>query len=404
MSRHKIGRFSASWLVVILWLHGQSLVSQPQFGNVAKVCEQVRTELNAPGLSVAVALEDKLAWSAGFGLADVENDVPARGNTVYRIASISKTFGATAVLQLVDEGKVNLDDEIHKYVPSFHQPVTLRQIMTHTSGIRHYKSGESNSAARYDSLADAITIFRDAPLLFQPGTKVLYSSYAYNLLAGVIESASGQPLETYLQDRIFAPAHLDSTQLEYQERIVPHRARFYIRKEQHLNNAPYVDNSIKWIGGGLISSAEDLIRFNIALNSGKLVRPASLKLMATPGTLTDGTPIRYSLGWEVSMDSNGNHYVDKYGSGTGVSTYLLRIPAKRVAVAVLINLSQGNIERFARRIADAVLAVDSGTRPVGAGHRDRDTHSLAAARFTRCFIGTFCNAQRPARVSSSSTW
>src|SRR5947209_3777568 len=174
MSSKRVGR-RVLWLITLVLVCGHSLPAQDRFGDAAKVCEQVRIELGAPGLSVAVAVDDALAWSAGFGLADVENDVPALGKTVYRIASISKTFGATAVLQLADAGKVNVDDPIDKYVAGFHHPVTLRQIMTHTSGIRHYKPGENNSAVRYNSLAEAIGVFRDDPLLFQPGTKVLYS-------------------------------------------------------------------------------------------------------------------------------------------------------------------------------------------------------------------------------------
>jgi CubicO group peptidase (beta-lactamase class C family) len=186
----------------------------------------------------------------------------------------------------------------------------------------------------------------------------LYSSYAFNLLAGVIESGSGMPLESYLTEHIFNPAGLRDTHLEYAERIVPHRARLYERNGGDLRNAPYVDNSIKWLGGGLISSAEDLIRFNMALNTGKLVKPESLKLMNTPGALKDGTPIEYSLGWELSTDAHGNLCVDKYGSGTGVSTYLLRNPERQFAVAVLVNISHGNIKPFARRIADAVLSTN----------------------------------------------
>jgi CubicO group peptidase (beta-lactamase class C family) len=348
-------------LVVAVWLAPAR--AQDRFTSAAKVSEEVRKELGAPGLSVAVGVDDKLVWSAGFGLADLENEVPARANTVYRIASISKTFAATAVLQLVDRKKVQLDDSIEKYVPGFHHPVSLRQIMTHTSGIRHYKPGESNSMVRYNSLADAISIFKDDPLVFRPGTKTLYSSYGFNLLAGVVETASGQPLESYLTDNIFTPAGLADTQLEYAERIVLRRARGYERRGGELHNAPYVDNSVKWLGGGLISSAEDLIRFNIALNTGTLLQPASVTLMRTPGTLQDGTPIEYSAGWELSTDALGNRYVDKYGSGTGVSTYLLRIPEKHFAVAVLVNVSHGNIKPFARRIADAVLSsIPSATR------------------------------------------
>ena len=349
-------RLSFAAALLLATCSGSPAQAQVKFARAAKVAEQIRQELGAPGLSAAAAINDEMVWSAGFGQADIENDVPARGNTVYRIASISKTFGAAAVLQLVERGKVQVEDPIEKYVPSFHQPVTLRQIMTHTSGIRHYKPGENGSMEHFNSLADAIRIFKDDPLLFPPGTKAAYSSYAYNLLEGVIETASGVALEAYLKENIFKPAGLTQTSLEYPERIVPHRSRFYERTKGELRNAPYVDNSIKWIGGGLISSAEDLIRYNVALNQGRLIGPESLKLMNTPGTLNDGTPVEYSLGWELSTDENGNHCVDKYGSGTGVSTYLLRIPDKHFAVAVLINVNHGNIKPFARRIANAITA------------------------------------------------
>ena len=364
---------------ILFSIYGQPALAQGRFATVARVCEQVRQDLNAPGLSVAVSINDILVWSSGFGEADVENDVPARGDTVYRIASLSKTFGATAVMQLVDSGRVNLDDRIEKYVPSVHQAVTIRQILTHTSGIRHYKPGESVSVVRYNSLADAIAVFRDDPLVFPPGTNVLYSSYAYNLLAGVIETASGKPLETYLKERIFEPAHLESIELEYPERIVSHRARAYVRDSQKLYNAPYVDNSIKWIGGGLISSAEDLVRFSIALDRGVLVSVASMSLMNTPGRLNDGTPVRYSLGWEVS-ERDGVSYVDKYGSGTGVSAYLLRIPDKGFAVAVLVNVSHGNIQPFALRIANAVRTTEE---PVHGSEKSRHPRQARPQRSSK---------------------
>ena len=327
-----------------------------KLAGLPEVVEGIRQELGAPGLSIAVAINDQMVYSGGFGMADVENAVPARRDTVYRIASISKTFGATAILQLVDRKKLSIDDSITATVPSFPHKVTLRHIMTHSSGIRHYKPGENGSMTRFDTLDEAIKIFKDDPLLFPTNTRNQYSSYAFNLLQGPVEKLSGQPLETYLSENIFKPAGLTDTSLEYSERIVPHRARTYERtKDGALRNAPYADNSIKWLGGGMISSAEDLIRFNIALNQGKLVSPAALKLMSSPNNLNDGTVSEYSVGWELS-DEKGNHYVDKYGSGTGVSTYLLRIPEKRYAVAVLINLAHGNIKPFAKRISDAILA------------------------------------------------
>jgi CubicO group peptidase (beta-lactamase class C family) len=304
---------------------------------------------------VAVALDDSLVWSAGFGLADVENEVPARGNTVYRIASISKTFGATAVLQLVDRGRVGLDDPITRYVPSLAHPVTLRQILTHTSGIRHYGRDRSNTMVRHATLAEAIQVFRDDPLEFEPGTGVRYSTYAFNLLAGVPETALGVPLETYLREEVFEPAGLTQTHLEYAERIVPHRARGYVREAGELFNVEYADLSAKWLGGGMISSAEDLVRYGVALARGSLVSPESLRLMNTPATLNDGTAVEYSLGWETSVAEDGRRHADKYGSGAGVSTYLLRVPEEGFTLALLVNLGgRGNIRPFALRIAEAI--------------------------------------------------
>ena len=331
------------------------LQGQERFQRAREAAEAVRAVLGAPGLSVAVGLGDSLVWSAGFGLADVENEVPARGNTVYRIASISKTFGATAVLQLVDRGLVGLDDPITRYVPSFAHPVTLRQILTHTSGIRHYGRDRSNTMERFESLAPAIEVFRRDPLEFEPGTDVRYSTYAFNLLAGVPETALGVGLEAYLREHVLEPAGLTQTHLEYAERIVPHRARGYVLEGGELRNVEYADLSMKWLGGGMISSAEDLVRYAVALARGQLVSPEALRLMNTPGALRDGTPIEYSLGWETSVDAGGRRHADKYGSGAGVSAYLLRVPEDGFTLALLVNLGgRGNIRPFAQRIAEAV--------------------------------------------------
>ena len=203
--------------------------AQDWFAEAARLVEAARPKMGAPGVSVAVALDDRLVWAAGDGLADVENGVPATADTVYRIASISKTMTATAVMQLVERGRVSLDDPIQKYVPSFPDKggltITLREILTHTSGIRHYKAGEMESLTPYDSVADAIRIFKDDPLLFTPGTKYSYSTYAYNLLEGVVESASGLTFEAYLQEHVWNPAGMAHTYLEHPQTIVAHRAR-----------------------------------------------------------------------------------------------------------------------------------------------------------------------------------
>ncbi|MGH9391031.1 MAG: serine hydrolase domain-containing protein, partial [Vicinamibacteria bacterium] len=203
-----------------------ALVATPTFAEapdtyaeVADLVEAARTEWRAPGTSVAVVVDGRIAWAQGFGLADVENEVEARPDTVYRIASISKPISATAVLQLMEKGKLSLDDPVTKHVPSLPDRglgITLRHLLTHTSGIRHYKAGEMDLKEHFDSVEAALEIFKDDPLLFTPGTKYSYSSYAYNLLGVVVESASGLTFEAYLRENVWGPAGMTATRLEHQ--------------------------------------------------------------------------------------------------------------------------------------------------------------------------------------------
>ena len=178
MRRHSIpllGRSSVFFLTLLalLTVTVSASGSADRFAEIEKLVTDARTEFGTPGISVAVVVNDELIWSKGYGLADVENEVPAEANTVYRIASISKPIAATAVMQLVEKGKVNLDDPIQKYVKHFPEKpltITLRHVMTHTSGIRHYKPGEMEMKEHFVDLEAAIRIFKDDPLLFTPGT------------------------------------------------------------------------------------------------------------------------------------------------------------------------------------------------------------------------------------------
>ncbi|MCA1586946.1 MAG: beta-lactamase family protein, partial [Acidobacteria bacterium] len=255
---------------------------------------------NAPGLAVALVKDDKLAWTEGVGIADVENDVPVRPDSVFRIASISKPITATAVMQLVQKTLVRLDDPIQRYVASFPEkagaPLTVRHLLSHTSGVRHYKDGEFDHKESYDSLERAFAIFKDDPLLFPPGEKYSYSTYGYNLLAGIVERVAGVSFEQYLDQHVWAPAEMADTRLEHPQEIVKHRVRHYVRSDgAGLQNAPYADLSIKWAGGGMISTAADLARFHIALNKGQLLEAKTLSEMYTATTLNDGSKSSYGL-------------------------------------------------------------------------------------------------------------
>jgi CubicO group peptidase (beta-lactamase class C family) len=337
---------------------------------LGELIERVQVRGKVPGLSAAVVVGDEIVWSGAAGLADIEHDVPATPQTVYRIGSISKPIAAVAVMQLVEQGKVSLDDPIQKYVPSFPEKeqgtVTVRHLMTHTAGVRHYKPGEFLSRQRFDDVADAITIFKEDPLLFTPGEKFSYSSYGYNLLAGVVEKASGQPFDQYLQKHIFDPAGMASAACERAEQIVPHRARSYERATSgEFQNAPYVDLSIKWAGGGLIASVEDLAHFDIALRQGKLLQPETMEAMYTPGVLADGSETHYGLGWTVNRQPSGRRMVAHSGGSTGATTHLLRCPEEEFAVVVLVNMSPTKVpkplaEAIAKQVAPEAIEAAAG--------------------------------------------
>lgn len=328
------------------------------YARVETILEQARKDFQSPGLSAAVAVDDKLVWSRGFGLADIENDVPASAESVYRIGSVSKPISAVAVMQFIEQGAVSLDEPIQKYVPDFPEKrpheITLRHLLTHTSGIRHYADGEFDNPVHYASVADALKIFRDDPLEFPPGEKYQYSSYAYNLLAAVVENVSAQSFEDYLNAQVFGPAGMTSTFLEFRERIVPHRVRPYAKGDKEPLNAPLADLSVKWAGGGMISTAPDLVRFHIALNEGKLLKPETLEQMYQPAVETGNG--HYGLGWRIFERTEGGPWLGHTGGSTGGSSVLVRNPSKKLAVAILVNVQNaGDLAGLGLRVADEVL-------------------------------------------------
>jgi CubicO group peptidase (beta-lactamase class C family) len=334
--------------------------SRATLAGAQQLIDAARQLAGAPGMSVAVVVGDTLAWEGASGLADVEHQVTARADTVYRIASISKPIAATAIMQLVERGRVSLDDPVRKHLPSFPDKgglaLTVRHLLTHTSGIRHYNPGEMANMTRYDSIVAAARIFEDDPLLFTPGTKYSYSTYAYNLLAGVVEQASGLTYEAYLREHILDAAGMTNTRLERAEEIVPHRSRQYVKAGNSVRNAPYADLSVKWAGGGVISTAGDLARFHIALGEGRLLKPESLRQMYAPAQLADGSKSAYGLGWTISTDEKGRTWIAHSGGATGGTTYLLRNPAAKLAVVVLCNVeSAGNLRKLAMDIAALAL-------------------------------------------------
>ena len=312
-----------------------------------------------PGLSVAVVTDSQLRWSNGYGFADLENFVPAKASTVYRLASISKPITAVAAMQLAEQGKLDLDAPVQKYVPGFPEkpwPVTVRHLLGHLGGVRHYRGDEIASTRRYARLTDALAIFQDDPLLHEPGTKYAYTTYGYNLVGAAVEGASGMSFMDYLRRHVFEPAGMDRIRDDDPHALIPNRAQGYRKApDGTLRNSILADVSNKIPGGGLCSTVEDLARFAVAVQSGKLVKPETLAQMWTRQRTKDGQLTAYGLGWSVA-EQDGRRTIAHGGGQPRVATYLYLRPDDRCAVALMTNLEGARLPDLARQIADASLA------------------------------------------------
>ena len=329
--------------------------------------EKAFPALHAPGMSAAASVSNKIVWSQGFGFCDLKKQKPAEAKTVYRYASISKSITATAVMQLVEQGKVSIDAPIQKYVPSFPKKpegeITVRHLMTHTSGIRHYRGLEFLNNRQYDSVEEALKIFQDDPLEFKPGEKYQYSSYGYNILAAVVEKASGKSFRDYLKEKIFQPASMTATDLEILAEPIKERTIQYVSFGKNFMPAPTVNLSCKWAGGGLAGTAEDLVHFCMALNEGKILSAKSCEQMYRAGTLNDGSHTEYGFGWRLRVDSRGRRWVGHSGGATGGTTHFLHNPESKIAVALLTNAEDvKGLDKLALQLGEILLTTEAATR------------------------------------------
>jgi CubicO group peptidase (beta-lactamase class C family) len=337
--------------------------SPPAPARIASAAEAIRAEMAQraiPGLSAAIALDRQLRWAEGFGVADLENGVAARAETVYRLGSVSKPITATAVLQLWERGALDLDGPVQKHCPSFPEkpwPVTARQLLAHLGGVRHYARGEFESTRHYLGLNEALTIFKDDPLVHEPGTRYLYSTYGYNLLGCAVEGASGSAFVEYVSENVFRPAGMEGARADDVFAIVPNRAQGYVRTAGGHRNSGLADTSYKVPGGGIAATATDVARLAIGLQTGVLLRPETLELMLTRQRTRDGKPTGVGLGLRLG-ERDGRREAWHTGAQQRVSTVLYMQPDHGLAVALLCNLEDvaPALLDLARRVADILGA------------------------------------------------
>lgn len=302
-------------------------------------------EQNIPGMSVSVYRNGKIIWSEGYGYMDVEQQIPVDPkSTLFRIGSVSKTYTAAGAGLLYQRGLLDFSEPVQTYVPDFPEKeyeVTVEQVAGHIAGIRHYRGEEFMSDKKYETVTEGLEIFKDDSLLFEPGTDYSYSSYGWNLLSAVMEGASGQEFLPFMQEQVFSELNLQNTMPDHADQEIPNRTLFYVYDDSTQTNveAPYVDNSYKWAGGGFLSTTEDMIRFGEAHLSTEFLNQEALDRLMRPLQTSDGESTGYGIGWSTFIDSEGTEWKGHSGGSVGGSTMFFLHPENKVVIAFAINRS-----------------------------------------------------------------
>lgn len=349
----------------------------------------------SPGCSLGVIRDGAFVYSKGYGLASLELGVPLAPNSVFYMASVSKQFTAASIVLAAEQGFLSLDDDIHKYIPElpdYGEPITLREMLHHTSGLRDFLGLVQLSGRNIvdvlpaPEMLDLIT--RQKALNFRPGTEYLYSNTNYFLLAEVIKRATHKPLSVFAEENIFRPLGMSHTRF-YDDRsiVVPGRVPAY---EPGSNGSFKVDWSTNFdnVGdGGLMSSVDDLLLWDKNFYDNRLGKGTLLKEMQTRGILKDGKQIDYALGLEISK-YRGLPIVEHGGALFGYRTEILRFPEQRFSIICLCNLGSANPGVLSRAVADLYLKSALAPAPVHAGET---TSQKAAGSDARALAGNYEN-------------
>jgi CubicO group peptidase (beta-lactamase class C family) len=329
-----------------------------QSSAIATLIERHVAAKQQTAVSVAIYTGQLPIWTHAAGKSDVENDVLATPRSMFRLASISKPFTATAVMRLVEMGKLDLDKPIQKYLPQFPKkrwPITLRELLSHQSGIRHYHGDELNNTRHYGTIAAGLDIFAKDPLLFQPGTRTQYTSYGFNVLGAIIEAVTHKPYAEVVHEEVLAPAGIETMRPDDVFAIIPHRTSGYrLRRDGQLENCGLADTSYKVPSGGWVATAEDVVRLARALMRGKILKEETREQMWTPQRLKGGAETGYGLGWVIG-EEHGVRVIEHSGGQQGSNTHLVFVPERNIAVAVLTNLEDGGAKRLASDILFTLL-------------------------------------------------
>lgn len=326
------------------------------------VAQYVQAEMarqHIPGVSVLVSRNGEIVRAEGFGLSNVELQVPVKPETLFQSGSVGKQFTATAIMMLVEEGKVGLDDSITKYfpdAPTTWKPVTVRNLLSHTGGFTDYPK-DFDYRKDYTE-GDLLKIVYKIPLAFSPGTKWSYSNLGYLTLGILIHHVTGSFYGDVLRARIFQPLGMKTTRIMSEADIIPNRSAGYRLVKGELKNQEWVSPTLNTTAdGSLYFSILDLAKWDAALYTEKLLKHASLDQMWTVVKLNDGKPNAgdYGFGWEITK-SHGHRLIDHSGSWQGFKTQISRYVDDKLTVVVLANLAEADPGKIAEHVAELYLS------------------------------------------------
>jgi len=326
-----------------------------QDGVATKVDDYIRAEMQAqqiPGVSLAVIKNGEIVLARGYGLANVEHQTPVKPETIFQSGSMGKQFTATAVMMLVEEGKLSLEDKITKFfsdAPETWRNITVRHLLTHTSGMADYPE---DFDLRRDYTEDELYArIKPIPLAFQPGEKWSYSNLAYVMLGVLIHKVSGKFYGDFLQERVFQPLGMTTARVISEADIVPNRAAGYRLVNGQLKNQSWVSPSLNTTAdGALYLTVYDMAKWDAALYTEKLLKRASLEEMWTPVKLNNGKTHPYGFGWALNVVRN-HRLIEHGGAWQGFKSQISRYTDDKLTVVVFANQARANPATIAHGVA-----------------------------------------------------
>jgi D-alanyl-D-alanine carboxypeptidase len=296
---------------------------------------------DGPGCSILITQDGKTLLRKGYGLANLEWQIPVLPDTVFRVGSVTKQFTAVSILMLLEQGKLSLQDPIEKFIPDYptqgHR-ITIEHLLTHTSGIKSYTEMKNwpGDWGKDFSLDELIAYFKNQPMGFAPGQKWAYNNSGYVLLGAIIENCAQKPYNQFLQDSIFKPLKMESTCLELPGMLILRRASGYSKSPTGYVPAAYISMTQPLAAGGVVSTIGDLASWDAALYGDKLISAENMHRAHTPVTLPDGSSTHYGFGWAIH-DFEGIEVLEHGGGIHGFACHMLRIPSERFLAVALTN-------------------------------------------------------------------